>query len=159
VSPNEVKAPTPIDCVVAVPGNKVGTGIIAGLETRIGNACNNWNAYKADPTNPANAIQPTDLRLITMLITSPANLQGGGGATAEIPVVTLAQFYVTGYDKHTGNGTGCQNEPYPGTNKNPAVENSSVWGHFLKYVPPSGVGNGKACNVNQFGDCVAVLIQ
>ena len=89
-----------------------------------------------------------------MIITSPGDLSGNSNGPP-IPVLALATFYVTGWDGGGGNGTGCQNEPYPGGGS----EKFAIWGHWIKFVPPGGIGNGKGCNPNQFGDCVAVLTQ
>lgn len=159
ISPNDVPAPEPINAVVAIPGNKVGTGVVAGLEERIGTSCNHWNAYR-DSNGAAGAIPADDPRLITIVVTTPANLSGGGGANVEIPVLVLATFYVTGVGDLVGNGQGCNNEPFPGKG-NPAVRKSSVWGHWIKYVKLSGIGrgSGQPCNPNQFGDCIAVLVR
>jgi hypothetical protein len=99
-----------------------------------------------------------DPRVITVFITSPADLSGGGGSTADIPVLQLATFYITGGDgfKNPGGGPSCANEPFPAGGSS----NGSIWGHFIKYVPPGGVtGTGDFCNPNAFGDCVAVLTQ
>jgi hypothetical protein len=156
VSPNDVSAPTPINAVVPVPGNKNGTGVIDGLKQLIGDSCNHWNAYR-DSGAP---IPEGDPRLVTMVITPPSDLNGGGGASAEVPVVNLAKFYVTGIDNfHPGNGTGCENEPYPGNSNKQSIKRAAVWGHWVKYVQVGGTGTGKACTVNTFGDCVAVLTQ
>jgi hypothetical protein len=155
VSPNEASAPTPFNCVVPVPGNKNGTGIIDGLKTRIANTCDQWIKYRDTGGNA-----PLDnARLITMIITAPADLNGGGGANVEIPVVNLAHFYISGIDNfNASDGTpGCEDEPYPGNFNKQSIKKAAVWGHWVKYAVPGGQGNGKACNVNQFGDCVAVL--
>jgi hypothetical protein len=145
----------PINCVQPVPGNKVGTAVVDGLKARIGSSCNNWNAWRDNRT----AIPPGDPRAITVIITSPANLSGNQNGPP-IPVLKLATFYVTGLDNQTGNGLGCNNDPYPPNgSSNPAVQKASVWGHWIKYVLPSGVGEGSGdpCQFDAFGNCITVL--
>ena len=89
-----------------------------------------------------------------MIITAPVNLSGGQSGPS-IPVLLLATFYVTGWDGGAGSGTGCQNEPYPGTGS----QKFAVWGHWIKYAVPSGAGTGtgEKCKADEFGDCIAVL--
>lgn len=155
-APDNVPVGTPIDCVGIVPGNKRGPLKQAFIDL-VGTSCDNWNAWKASNGTLTNFPPVGDPRVITVLITSPADLSGGGGSTADVPVVQLATFYITGGDglKNPG-GPGCGNEPYPGGGSS----NGSIWGHFIKYVPPGGIsGNGNFCNPNAFGDCVAVLTQ
>src|SRR5207249_654902 len=99
-------------------------------------------------------IPPNDPRVVTMIITSPANLAGGSNG-APIPVIALAAFYVTGYDGGSGNGTGCQNDPYPGQGS----DKFQIWGHWIKYIVPSGSGSGSGilCDFNAFGNCITSL--
>lgn len=161
ISPNDVTAPTPINSVVPIPGNKNGTGVIDGLKQLVGNSCNYWNAYRdAGTFDIDNYIKPGDPRLLTMVITPPSDLNGTGGASVEVPVVNLAKFYITGIDNlNPGNGAGCENEQYPGNSSKQSIKRAAVWGHWVKYASVGGIGNGKACDVNGFGDCVAVLTQ
>ena len=91
---------------------------------------------------------------MTVIITAPADLSGGSNGPP-IPVLALATFYVTGVDGIKGDGTGCQDEPFPGSGS----AKFEFWGHWIKFVPAGGVGNGQGCNPNVFGDCVAVLTQ
>jgi Putative Flp pilus-assembly TadE/G-like len=153
VTPTNSAAPTPIDCVGNTPGNRTAK-IPGAIRTRVGNACNNWNAYR--DSNGATTFPPGDPRMMTFIITSPVDLSGGGGSKPDIPIILFATFYVTGADRMTGNGSGCQNEPYPGPGNK---DQAAVWGHWIKWASPGGSGNGKGCIPNQFGACVAVLTQ
>jgi len=154
-APDTALNPTdPIDCVGIVPGNRRGK-VKQALDDRMGSACNNWNAWKASNGTLTNFPPVGDPRAMTMIVTPPADLSGNGGSTADVPVVRLATFYVTGWDGSSGNGQGCNNEKFPGKGSN----KNAIWGHWIKYAPPGGIGNGKGCNPNAFGDCVAVLTQ
>jgi Putative Flp pilus-assembly TadE/G-like len=146
----------PIDCVTAVPGDRRGQ-IVRAIRERINGACNYWNAYAdSESFEIDNFIQPDDPRLMPLIITEPADLSGGAGNGPPIPVRAIATFYVTGYDGASGNGQGCANEPYPGKGS----DKWKIWGHWIKYVPAGGgIGNGKGCDPNKFGDCIAVLTQ
>jgi hypothetical protein len=151
VSPTNSPAGTPIDCVGIIPGNRRNK-IPGAIRDRVGTSCNNWNAYR--DSNGTTTFPPDDPRAITMIITSPVDLSGGGGSTADIPVLLFATFYVTGADRMTGNGQGCNNEPYPGTT---GRDNSAIWGHWIKWADPTGTGTGRRCQLNEFGNCAAVL--
>jgi hypothetical protein len=150
-SPCVVPPSNPIDCVNPIPGNR-RQKIAGAIATRVGNSCNNWNAYRdSGGTTP---IPVGDPREIAMIITAPGDLSGNTNGPP-IPVRALATFYITGWDGGAGNGKGCANEPYPGSGSS----TFAIWGHWIKFVPPGGIGNGKGCIPNQFGDCVAVLTQ
>jgi hypothetical protein len=145
----------PIDCVGVVPGNKRNQ-VKQGIVDRMGGSCNYWNAYRDSHSfNIDNYILPNDPRKVTLIITPPADLSGGGGSTADVPVVKLATFYVTGWDGAAGNGQNCNNEAFPGSGSS----KNAIWGHWIQYVEPGGEGSGEACIPNEFGDCVAVLTQ
>jgi hypothetical protein len=155
----------PIDCVTAIPGNR-RQKIASAVKDRIASAtagyggmpagCNHWNAYReAGSFEIDNFIDPSDPRILPLIVTEPADLSGNANGDP-IPVRAIATFYVTGYDGASGDGKGCANEPYPakGTDK------FQIWGHWIKYVPAGGgIGNGKGCNPSKFGDCIAVLTQ
>jgi Flp pilus assembly protein TadG len=145
----------PIDCVFAIPGNR-RQKIASAIKDRINGGCNYWNAYRQSGSfDINNYIKTDDPRTVTMIITSPADLSGNT-SVSPIPVIALATFYITGYDGASGNGTGCQNEPFPGSGS----DNFQVWGHWIKFVPVGGgVGNGQGCDPAKFGDCIAVLTQ
>lgn len=150
VTPTNSSPPTPIDCVGNTPGNRTQK-IPGAIRQRVGNSCNNWNAYR--DSNGATTFPPGDPRMFDFIITSPTDLSGGGGSKPDIPILLFATFYVTGADRMTGNGSGCQNEPYPGQGNDQAA----IWGHWIKWASAGGGGSGKGCIPNQFGACVAVL--
>jgi hypothetical protein len=145
----------PIDCVKAIPGNR-RQKIASAIKDRINGGCNYWNAYRdSDSFDINNYILPSDPRLVSLIITEPADLAGNTNGDP-IPVRAIATFYVTGYDGAAGNGKGCANEPYPGKGS----DKFQVWGHWIKYVPVGGgVGDGQGCDPTKFGDCIAVLTQ
>jgi Putative Flp pilus-assembly TadE/G-like len=161
-APDNTPAGTPIDCVGIVPGNRRGQ-IRQAFHDRVGTSCNNWMAWKASNGTLAGFPPTGDPRLLPMVVTPPADLSGGGGSTANVPVVRIATFYVTGGDGLSNPASSCasptdQNEPFPGSARRSG--NNAIWGHFIKYVNPGGgIGSGIGCNQNQFGDCVAVLTQ
>jgi hypothetical protein len=158
-APDTSPAGTPIDCVGIVPGNRRGQ-IRQAFHDKIGTSCDNWMAWKASNGTLAGFPPAGDPRVIPMIITPPADLSGGGGSTADVPVVRVATFYVTGGDGLANPSSSCpaptnQNEPFPGKRSS----NNAIWGHWIKYVNANGAGNGIGCNKNSFGDCVAVLTQ
>jgi hypothetical protein len=145
----------PIDCVTAVPGNR-RQKIASAIKDRINGGCNYWNAYRDSGSfDINNYIASSDPRVLPLIITDPADLSGNSNGPA-IPVRAIATFYVTGYDGGSGNGQGCNNEPYPGKGS----DKFQVWGHWIKYVPVGGgTGNNQWCDPTKFGDCIAVLTQ
>jgi Putative Flp pilus-assembly TadE/G-like len=157
----------PIDCVTAIPGNrrqKIASAVkdrIASATTGYGGmpaGCNHWNAYReaGQFEDINNFIDPSDPRVLPLIITEPADLAGNSSGPP-IPVRAIATFYVTGYDGGAGDGQGCANEPYPGKKGNDKFQ---IWGHWIKYVPVGGgIGDGKGCDPDKFGDCIAVLTQ
>ena len=91
-------------------------------------APNNWDPTK-DAAGQTN-IQPSDPRIRDVFITTLGGLSGSG---APYPVVSLAAFYITGWDGASGSCTS-------GPNKNEDVPRdftgfgTSVWGHYIQYV-------------------------
>ena len=151
VTPTNSPDPTPIDCVGNTPGNRTSK-IPGAIRDRVGSSCNNWNAYR--DSNGATTFPPGDPRMMTFIITSPADLSGKSGSKPDIPIQLFATFYVTGADRMTGNGNGCQNEPYPGPGNK---DQAAIWGHWIKWANTTGTGGGESCKPNEFGACVAVL--
>jgi hypothetical protein len=145
----------PIDCVTAIAGNR-RQKIASAIKDRINGSCNYWNAYRdSNSFQIDNYIKPGDPRVLPLIITEPADLAGNSNG-APLPVRAIATFYVTGYDGGSGDGKDCANEPFPGKGS----DKFQVWGHWIKYVPVGGgIGNGKGCDPNKFGDCIAVLTQ
>ena len=132
VTPTNSPDPTPIDCVGNTPGNRTNK-IPGAIRQRVGTSCNNWNAYR--DSNGATTFPPGDPRMMTFIITSPADLSGKSGSKPDIPIQLFATFYVSGADRMTGNGNGCQNEPYPGPGNR---DQAAVWGHWIKWANTDG---------------------
>jgi Flp pilus assembly protein TadG len=150
----------PYDCIDLVSGTKEGP-ISQGLCTRITlQSCgagvtppsglqyycrNNWSKW---PNLPAN-----DSRLIELFVMPYGSTDANGNpltASGYVPIVNLAEFYVTGFDKDT-----CASDDGAPSG---AANNAWVVGHFIKYVQPSGTGSGSgACVLSQFGNCIAVF--
>jgi hypothetical protein len=151
VTPTNSPDPTPVDCVGNTPGNRTNK-IPGAIRQRVGGACNNWNAYR--DSNGTTTFPPGDPRMMTFIITSPADLSGKSGSKPDIPIQLFATFYVSGADRMTGNGSGCQNEPYPGPGNR---DQAAIWGHWIKWANTTGTGSGESCKPNEFGSCVAVL--
>jgi Putative Flp pilus-assembly TadE/G-like len=161
----------PINCVWPIGGER-RQQIARAVQDRIASATtgygsgayscpaggNHWNFYRQNGTFDINDfIDPTDPRVLPIIITSPADLSGNTNGNA-IPVRAIATFYVTGYDGQPGsdNGEGCENEAYPASGSS----KFKIWGHWIKYVPVGGgIGNGQWCDPTKFGDCIAVLTQ
>jgi hypothetical protein len=136
-----------VDCVDRVDGSRSQKipGAIASLLSPGGNCvANNWGS----------TIPDGDPRALTMVITSPQDLNKNGVPTA---IHNFATFYVTGWDT-SGSIPNCTpagtNEPYPGSSK---ASKGAIWGHWIKYVDPNAQGTGKFCDPAIFGNCVAVL--
>jgi hypothetical protein len=139
------------DCVATTQGTRASQ-IPGAIASRIvvGGKCsaNNWGG----------TVPPGDPRAITMIVTSPADLQGTGGQI--IPIRKFATFYVTGWDT-SGSIPNCNpagtNEAYPGSTRKNA-QKGAIWGHWIEYVDPGGGGgSGQFCDPTLFGNCVAVL--
>jgi hypothetical protein len=104
---------------------------------------------------------------MTFIVTGAFDLDGNA-SPSWIPVLQLADFYVTGWDDTLNNyqcnsgtpATG-QNEPYPipaSGNGNGANDptNAAFWGHWFQDVT-FGSGSQNTCVVGTFGNCVPVL--
>ena len=146
----------PIDCVTAIAGNR-RQKIAGAIKDRINGGCNHWNAYRESGSfDVDNYISPSDPRVAPLIVTSPADLSGNAHGDP-IPVRSIATFYITGYDGQPNgdNGEGCENEQYPASGS----AKFKIWGHWIKFVPLGGTGNGQWCDPSKFGDCIAVLTQ
>jgi hypothetical protein len=97
-----------------------------------------------------------DPRALTFIVTSQADLAAGAGSPqAWIPIRRFATFYVTGWDKAIKPQC-ADNEAFPGKGKN--TQNAAIWGHWIAYVDPAGIGNGQPCDPSQFlQNCVGAL--
>lgn len=143
----------PWSCLGTASGNKTGP-MRQGMDTRIGTSCNYWATY------PAQSISVDDPRVMTLIVTAPGDLQGGSG-NGVLRVLAFASFYVTGFDGIKNPSNSCasptdKNEPNP-YGSSGGGSNFDIWGHFIRFVTPTGTGNGQSCNPNIFNDCVAAL--
>ena len=138
----------PADCVVTAnvgSGDKLGQ-IRSGMTDR----------FAPDGVCTANnypAVAENDPRLAVLVVTSTSAFDGSSGAGIEVPVLSFAAFYITGWD---GAPAGCDNEPYPGDPKD--ASHGDVWGHFVKYVDLSGdPDTSVGCDPTALRPCVPVL--
>jgi hypothetical protein len=140
-------AATPQDCIETDNGLKTGQ-LRQGLTARVTAPANGTRYYC--PNNwiknngeGAPIIPSDDSRIATVFVTAYGSF-GGSGATW-YPIQTFATFYVTGWD-----GDPCKSDP--------SVEKDQVVGHFIKYTTLDSSGGGTTkCEINAFGQCVAVL--
>jgi hypothetical protein len=99
---------------------------------------------------------PGDPRAVTLVTTSFGAF--GDNGSNEYPVTGFGAFYIAGVS-----GNACGDNwpldasgqpilgPYPGNNS------GTIWGYFIKYANNDGTPGGRACQVNSFQNCVAVL--
>ena len=130
--------PTPTDCAKVQTGAATGQ-VHQGMDTRF-----TLNG-KCLPNNYPNVPDPaSDPRAVTLIITDFSAFTGSGGNPAsDVPVVTFATFYVTGWDQATSLCDGI-NEPAPPND--PTKNNgSNIWGHFIADIKLGAVPNGKVC--------------
>jgi hypothetical protein len=139
----------PNDCVTNDTGQS--PPILKAFDTLIctngNNPIDKWDA------NGGN-VDATDPRALIFIITAPVDFTTQNGTTQNptIPIRTFATFYVTGWSTGQGGVQGCShNQPPPA-----GAGNGEIWGHWTS-LPVSGSSNGKQCNFNAFGDCVAAL--
>jgi Flp pilus assembly protein TadG len=141
-------SPQPWTCVAVETGGQPND-VAAGLNTRIlgsekpttCTAPNKWPNWTVGE------------RRIVSLILTPFGTFTGSGSSDTVPVIDFAEFYITGW---AGQGNGfanpCQNQ---GDDPAPA---GFIVGHFIKYVEPSGNGDGtQPCDPAALAPCVAVL--
>lgn len=137
--------PTPTDCATVQTGAATGQ-VQQGMNYRF---TVNHDSTTCDPNNYPNPGPPPtpidkDPRAVTLIITDFSAFSGSGGSQAsDVPVVTFATFYVTGWD---GAPTGCKgiNEPAPSTDTSNG-QGSNIWGHFIADINLGAVPSGKVC--------------
>jgi hypothetical protein len=163
-TPPPTQTANPWDCVQTIPGGRDKlpsfiAQIIDPTQQHNGCSANNWPAYAADPLK--NPISPSDPRVMTFIVTGAFALDGNAQPTW-IPVLGLADFYVTGWDTTLNNNLQCNNnEAYPLPASGPGngannPTNEAFWGHWFQDVT-LGTGSQNACVVGSFGNCVPVL--
>jgi hypothetical protein len=141
--------PTTPDCAGVLTGDKVGA-VKSGMNDRL--APNHICA----PNNYPVTNVPKDARIFRLVDTDFSAYAGSGGTT-QVPVVTFAAFYVTGWD---GADSSCSalNEPPPPQ----AVSNgnsANIWGHFIAFDTGDGTPSGIACKLGSLAPCIAALVR
>lgn len=141
--------PTPTDCAPVQTGAAVGQ-VQSAMNARFApnGACLPNNYPVADDGDP---------RVVTLVDTDFSAFIGSGGSSgSDVPVVTLASFYVTGWDgaPSTCNGV---NEPPP-PNGVSQGNSANIWGHFIKYAS-GGTPTGLICDPTSVVPCVPALVR
>ena len=133
--------PTPPDCAAVQTGAATGQ-IQQGMNTRF--APNNQCLPNNYPVTAAQVAQTGDQRAVTLIITDFSAFSGSGGSSAsDVPVVTFATFYVTGWDGAVSSCNGI-NEPAPPQDAGPG-NGANIWGHFIADINLGAVPNGHVC--------------
>lgn len=108
---------------------------------------NNWPSYPVG-----------DPRVVSVFLVPFGTFEASGNQL--VPIIDFAAFYVTGWSS-TGGGfsnpcIGNGDQFVAGTEDDQGV----VSGHFLKRVNPNPGGSGvDTCDLNDIGECVAVLVK
>jgi hypothetical protein len=143
--------PTPTDCAPVQTG--IATGQMqSALNTRFAPNHDCAPNYYPDTTHDG------DPRIVLLVDTDfSAFIGSGGSAGSDVPVVTFATFYVTGWN---GADASCANynEPAPVSAGNNG-QNANVWGHFITYATGGGIPSGIKCDVTGVAPCVAALVR
>jgi hypothetical protein len=151
ICPDQGPAPTPPDCAPVLTGDKTGQ-VRQALNDRmaVGNGC--------APNNYPNTAVPGDARVVRLVDTDFSAYLGnqGGSSSSDVPVVTFATFYITGWDG-ASNSCAALNEPPP-PNSDTKGNSSNLWGHFIAYET-DGTPSGVKCVGNSVDPCVAALVR
>jgi putative Flp pilus-assembly TadE/G-like protein len=137
--------PTPTDCATVQTGAATGQ-VQQGMNYRF---TVNHDSVTCDPNNYPNPGPPPtpidkDPRAVTLIITDFSAFSGSGGSQAsDVPVVTFATFYVTGWDGAPASCNG-KNEPAPSTDTSNG-QGSNIWGHFIADIKLGAVPSGEVC--------------
>jgi hypothetical protein len=144
--------PNPTSCapVQQVNGDKVGP-VRDGMHDRFVDASGN-----CAPNHYPDTSIPGDPRVMRLVDTDFSAYLGQNGATTEVPVVTFATFYITGWTtKNNDSSCATQNEPAPaGSDSNSA----DIWGHFIAY-DADGTPSGFKCAADSAAPCVPALVR
>jgi Flp pilus assembly protein TadG len=145
--------PNPTDCA------PVQTGVQTG---QVRQALNDLLAPNGAcvPNHYPDTSVANDPRIVLLVDTDFSSFVGSGGSSgSDVPVVTFATFYITGWngaDPNCTNATNPINEPPP---SNAGTSDGNVWGHFINYDTGNGIPSGLKCDVAQFAPCVAALVR
>jgi hypothetical protein len=145
--------PVPTDCapVQQVTGDKVGP-VQSALNDRL-----DPTGSKCAPNNYPNTAVPGDPRVVLLVDTDfSAFTTNGGSSGSNVPVITFATFYITGWD---GADKSCAplSETAP-PNADTKGNSADIWGHFINY-DTQGTPSGVKCKVSELAPCVAALVR
>jgi hypothetical protein len=143
----------PYMCVPTQTGNALSQ-VADGINSRLfgttkpsqqdcaSKAPNNWASFPN--------LSPADPRIVQLFLTPFGTFQGSGNQS--YPVINFATFYLTGWSSG-----GNKDDPCNGDDSAAA---GTIVGHFIKYIDKvNNGGGGSACDLNGFGNCVAVLTE
>jgi hypothetical protein len=138
-------------CNVAVDG----ANAVNNCRTN-GSAINCTHPNRWPLGGPAPASFTGDPRVVDVFVTPFGTFQGSGSDT--VPVIRAGEFYITGYTSGGGANNPCESAGDVFSSANPPTGNIS--GHFMVGVEPN-VHNPspETCDLNQVGNCVAVLVK
>jgi hypothetical protein len=149
---HQTDLPSPWPCV-ETKGGEQPNAVAQAMKARImggAGSCtptnaNHWSSFPNLPTN--------DNRIVPLFLTAFGSFEGSGKAT--VPIVSFAEFYITGWTTQGGGGqpANCNNDPVPTDTKG-----GYLVGHFIKRVVPNSDGdNGQDCNPTDLSPCTPVL--
>ena len=97
---------------------------------------------------------------------TPFGTFSGTGSNETVPVIRAGRFYITGYTGQGGVQAPCSSSSGPGSgldvySTRPAAPPAgNISGHFIKGVIPNGGGaTNETCDLDEIGNCVAVLVK
>jgi hypothetical protein len=110
---------------------------------------------------PAPASYDGDPRVVDVFVTPFGTFTGNGAGT--VPVIRAGRFYITGYTAQ-GGGVTTPCDSVGGANadvySSPSPPPGNISGHFIVGVTPNGGGaTNETCDLNEVGNCVAVLVK
>jgi hypothetical protein len=143
--PDNAADPKSPDCAQNKPCAACGNQLTNALDARFGcgNTPKTWpNAWPRWDT-------PGDKRAVTLITTTFDAQDNGSGL---YPVTGFGAFYIAGVS-----GNACSDAWPAALGPAPQPNSGTIWGYFIKYANLSGVPSGRACRVNSFQNCVAVL--
>jgi hypothetical protein len=148
----DVAAPTPPDCAPVLTGDKTGQ-VRQALNDRLG-----VGKKGCSPNNYPDTSDDQDPRIVMLVDTDFSAYLGnqGGSTSSDVPVVTFATFYITGWDGAT-NACAAINEAAP-ANSDPKGNSANLWGHFISFET-NGTPSGIKCAGNSVVPCVAALVR
>lgn len=148
--------PSPPDCAPVQTGVQTGQ-VRQALNDLLVNS--QPNGVCAPDHYPDTTVE-NDPRIVLLVDTDFSSFTGAGGSSSSnVPVVTFATFYITGW---AGADTSCTSGPNPINQPPPANGGSTdgnIWGHFINYATGGGVPSGLKCNVASFAPCVPALVR